>query len=257
MSKKYTIELCNELATKRNGRCLSINYVSCRSKLEWQCAEGHTWTADLFSIKNCNTWCPTCSGHIPNTLLDCDKVAISRNGQCISNQYVSNKSKLRWRCQQGHEWNASFNKIVSANQWCPQCQQERARITSIQRYGTDNPMKNSMIALKSACNLRRSVIRHWQTNEELNCASSWENKVIDFLNKNKVCFIWQPKTFILSSGLTYRPDLYLIDADLWVEIKGFWRGRSQEKWIEFHTILQPNSELWDKDKLLTMHISVR
>jgi len=42
--------------------------------------------------------------------------------------------------------------------------------------------------------------------------------------------------------------------DLWIEIKGFFRGKGKEKWDEFHTKIQTNSELWDKQKLKEMRI---
>jgi len=44
----------------RRGLCLSKEYVNTNTKLEWQCAEGHTWLArptDLIS----NEWCPPCA----------------------------------------------------------------------------------------------------------------------------------------------------------------------------------------------------
>ena len=53
--------------------------------------------------------------------------------------------------------------------------------------------------------------------------------------------------------MTYRPDLYLIDQDLWVEIKGYWRTDAKHKWDLFIK-LRPNSKIWDKNKLKSMGI---
>ena len=51
----------------------------------------------------------------------------------------------------------------------------------------------------------------------------------------------------------YRPDLYLPEGRLWVEIKGYFRKDAQEKWDWFHRE-HPNSELWDNKKLKEMEI---
>jgi hypothetical protein len=47
------------LASKNNGKCLSIEYVNCTSRYLWQCQEGHIWEANSNSITQ-GSWCPTC-----------------------------------------------------------------------------------------------------------------------------------------------------------------------------------------------------
>ena len=47
---------------------------------------------------------------------------------------------------------------------------------------------------------------------------------------------------------TYRPDCYLPDEDLWIEIKGYFREIGKVKWSWFHN-QHPNSELWNEEKL--------
>lgn len=47
-------------AQKRGGLCINPHdYLNCKTKLTWQCLEGHTWTAVWNNIKNGN-WCPHC-----------------------------------------------------------------------------------------------------------------------------------------------------------------------------------------------------
>ena len=76
---------------------------------------------------------------------------------------------------------------------------------------------------------------------------------------NKINYLWQPQIFqtpILTSkgnNSTYRPDLFLIDSNTWVEIKGYFRKDAKEKWDWFQS-QNPNSELWDKKKLKQMGI---
>jgi len=73
------------------------------------------------------------------------------------------------------------------------------------------------------------------------------------LNKNRINFRWQHKTFKMPDGRTYRPDMYLFSTRKWIEIKGYFRKDALEKWNWFQTV-KPNSELWNKDKLKDMGI---
>ena len=124
----------------------------------------------------------------------------------------------------------------------------------METYGVDHPMKVASIALKNAKSSTKSIIKyHWKTGDELVCVGSYEAKTVDRLNKSKTDFLWQPEVFALSTGKTYRPDLFLVNENKWVEIKGWMRKDAQEKWDEFQ-IIQPNSELWDKNKLKSMGI---
>lgn len=55
-----SIEEMHKLAESRNGKCLSKKYKNVRSKLKWQCNEGHSWTAAPFTIR-AGKWCPECA----------------------------------------------------------------------------------------------------------------------------------------------------------------------------------------------------
>jgi hypothetical protein len=57
--RKLTIEEMNQIAADRDGRCLSEAYTNNRTKLLWECREGHTWEAAPAGIKK-GTWCPKC-----------------------------------------------------------------------------------------------------------------------------------------------------------------------------------------------------
>jgi hypothetical protein len=130
----------------------------------------------------------------------------------------------------------------------PQRRQEKARATSMARYGVSPPLQNALVAKRIAQRQRsRYTRRHWKTDECLVCHSSWEAKVIDYLNVQRIDFWWQPMAFKMPDGHYYIPDLYLVDRDLWVEIKGIWR-RSKHKWDWFHE-QYPNSEVWMRAEL--------
>ena len=71
--------------------------------------------------------------------------------------------------------------------------------------------------------------------------------------KNQINFIWQPKTFKMFDARTYSPDAYIVDQDLYIEIKGYFWDDAQEKW-EWFRKEYPNSELWNKEKLIELKI---
>ena len=126
--------------------------------------------------------------------------------------------------------------------------------TNFEKYGTFSHMQNRDIALKVARSQTQSTIKiHWKTGEELVCQASWEPRVVDYLNNNKINYLWQPQIFKMPNGKTYRPDAYLENEDKWIEIKGYFRKDALEKWNWFQS-KHPNSELWDKKKLKEMGI---
>lgn len=136
----------------------------------------------------------------------------------------------------------------------------KTKATNLKRYGVENVSQDREIALKAA---KKSSFRHlavhWKTGEELICQASWEFKVVEYLNLNKIDYLWQPKVFetpILTpkgNKSTYRPDLFLIEENKWVEIKGWMRPDALIKWNWFNSEY-PNSELWDQKKLKSLGI---
>ena len=58
--EKLTIQEMRELAKEKGGECLSKEYINTDTKLEFKCAEGHTWKATGGSLKYGNKWCPKC-----------------------------------------------------------------------------------------------------------------------------------------------------------------------------------------------------
>lgn len=55
-----TIKEMRGVARRRGGKCLSKAYTNSRTKLAWQCRQGHQWEAIAASIKQ-GHWCPVCA----------------------------------------------------------------------------------------------------------------------------------------------------------------------------------------------------
>jgi len=114
-----TIEEMQGIAKAQGGECLSNEYINNITKLKWRCSKGHVWKAVPSSIK-AGTWCPYCAGNIPLTMEEMHKIANARGGECLSKEYLSAHKKLRWRCSEGHEWEAT-PRNVKRSTWCPHC----------------------------------------------------------------------------------------------------------------------------------------
>lgn len=50
--------------------------------------------------------------------------------------------------------------------------------------------------------------------------SKLEAKFAVFLDALKINWMYEPKSFVLSNGITYIPDFYLPELNTWVEVKG-------------------------------------
>lgn len=121
-------------------------------------------------------------------------------------------------------------------------------------------VKNKTLACSSCARLKAAkklnstqVAFHWKTLEEIHCVGSYEYKVIEYLNKQQIDYIWKYKTFLLPSGKRYTPDLFLVSKSCYVEIKGFW-WNSKSYYDEFIMTNQGLIELWNKPKLKLMKI---
>jgi hypothetical protein len=121
--RRISLEEIRELARSKGGECLSQEYTKNKdTKLEWRCAQGHIWQATLGKVRNDGSWCPTCAWLKQSlTLEDMKMLAHEKGGECLSDEYHGLKAKLRWRCAEGHEWEAAPGGIRNRGDWCPKC----------------------------------------------------------------------------------------------------------------------------------------
>ena len=120
---KKTLTNMQELAAARNGRCISTEYLGARVPLRWRCDKGHEWDAAPVNITSRNSWCPYCIGQkgFSASIEFMRETALERGGRCLSIEYKNSKSKLRWQCSVGHEWDAIPLNVIHKRSWCPHC----------------------------------------------------------------------------------------------------------------------------------------
>lgn len=58
------------------------------------------------------------------TIGDMQAVAASRGGHCISTEYKNTDGKLRWKCAEGHTWEAVAGNVIRGS-WCPECARKK------------------------------------------------------------------------------------------------------------------------------------
>lgn len=72
--------------------------------------------------------------------------------------------------------------------------------------------------------------------------SSYELAYVKYLDASNIPWEYEPKVFPISYEYngrmnegTYRPDFYLPNAKVWIEVKGWWRGDAHAK---FHAFIE-------------------
>src|ERR1043165_3370114 len=55
--RRFNIDIANNIAQERGGKCLSTEYVNTNTQMLWRCAKGHEWTTTLCRVKNMGRWC--------------------------------------------------------------------------------------------------------------------------------------------------------------------------------------------------------
>ena len=113
------------LAEKKSGKFLSFIFNSVNDKYAWECKQGHVWTAAPTDIVK-GTWCPVCAKDgLRGTLGAMQIIARARGGVCLSTTYINSQTKLRWKCHEGHEWEARPDNVKNKNSWCAICSKKK------------------------------------------------------------------------------------------------------------------------------------
>jgi len=119
-----TAQDMKKLAEKREGRCLSNEYIDDKTKLLWECKYGHKWEATPTNIKDKGAWCPYCAGNGKKTIEELNKTAAEHDAKCLSDKYINTHTKYQWKCFKGHVWEASLNTNLKRSDFCPICAKE-------------------------------------------------------------------------------------------------------------------------------------
>ncbi len=132
VGKGKTIEDMKKVAKCRNGQCLSTKYQTRHIKLKWKCKFNHIWEATYSSIHT-GAWCPYCGGNAKGTIDELKDIAKKKGGKCLSKEYKTAHTKLKFKCKKGHIFEASPDN-VKHGMWCRYCAGRGKTIKDFQRF---------------------------------------------------------------------------------------------------------------------------
>ena len=107
------------LARTKGGICLSTEYRNAQTRLRFRCAANHEWETSAKCIMG-GSWCPQCR-YVGGSNGNYDEYElVGTRGERCRSATQCDVFTLRWRCSQGHEWEAPQTPSRSPS-WCPQC----------------------------------------------------------------------------------------------------------------------------------------
>ena len=115
------------LAEERGWVLLSEEYINNKIGLDFKCLKcNHEWHVTPNSLKDTPSQkgrgCPQCSQRLDYIIADMQRIASERGGWCLSEDYINNHTRLKWKCGScDHEWRATPKSIMISDSWCPQC----------------------------------------------------------------------------------------------------------------------------------------
>lgn len=102
----------------------------------WKCEKGHSWISSVYARRMGDGGCPICSNK--QLLAGVNDLATTRPDLAAewnesrnaplkpSELFAGTAKKVWWKCQRGHEWEASCAARSTRNQGCPYCSGRRA-----------------------------------------------------------------------------------------------------------------------------------
>lgn len=92
-------------------------------KVWWKCKKGHSYQAYISNRTRHNSGCATCAKEARKkySIEYFQDFAKEHGGECLSNEYKNCKTKLKFRCKEGHTWETRADNILYDNKWCSEC----------------------------------------------------------------------------------------------------------------------------------------
>lgn len=132
-TKEEFLQQAHDFAKKHNGTCLTTTYEDQNSIFTFKCSDNShpLWRKKFQNSVISNLWCKECNiktkfnsaeeqEYRASKLKEAKKLALVKNGICLSKEYIDSKGKLLWQCENGHQWLSKLSNIFH-NKWCPEC----------------------------------------------------------------------------------------------------------------------------------------
>lgn len=124
-----TIKDMHRLAERFGGKCLSKVYINKHSSLHWMCQNRHQFLASYYELLEMigqGYFCAKCYeiNRGKEIIRKLKQIALSKNGQCLSDEYISPDHLMIWKCDKNHQFELSLTDIEN-NKWCYHCENQK------------------------------------------------------------------------------------------------------------------------------------
>jgi len=115
---KLKLEEINKRLSTRSILCIRYSG-SVMGKSRFRCVNGHEWETTADSVMR-SSGCPHCSKRVRLSVEDINERIAARGLSCLI--YRGSSRKLsRFRCGNGHEWDATSDNVCNKGTGCPYC----------------------------------------------------------------------------------------------------------------------------------------
>ena len=128
-SKSSLAETHPELAAQADGWDPTTLTAWSKEKVGWKCELGHIWVTSVQPRKQ-GSGCPYCAGQKPIVGLNDlstthPELAAQADGWDPATAKAGTNKKMKWRCQRGHNWDASVSSRARLGSGCPICSNQK------------------------------------------------------------------------------------------------------------------------------------
>lgn len=130
-------------------------------------------------------------------------LAISKGGECLSEEYKNCVTKMKWKCSQGHEWETKLSKIKNEGSWCPRCHFDKKMLSLDDAHKLAKEkggvcLSEEYKGASSKLNWRCEKGHEWETTLGIvKNNGSWCRKCYDL---SKRCDLQEAQTIALDKG---------------------------------------------------------
>ena len=134
MPKKLTFEFVKSVFEKEGYKLLSTEYINADSKLKYLCPNNHENEIRYSHFKSGNR-CPDCK---KLTIEFIRSVFEKENYELLSKEYINSKTKLKYKCQQGHFGQIAYTSFQQGHR-CAKCaNNKKYNYSEVKNYFSQN-----------------------------------------------------------------------------------------------------------------------
>lgn len=238
MGRKFTYDFVKRYIEELGYILLENEYKGNGAKMKIQCDKGHEFEMRFSQLYNRGRKCPRCGGTAKKRIEDIQEYIESQNYELLSTEYIKATSKLKMKCDKGHEFEMSWNNFKNHGQRCPSCMRKNQKYKTYSYEYVKEYIENSGYELisKEYKGCKESITVKCPKHGEWTCTfdnfknadsrcpkcknSKGENEVSRILNQLGVKYINKYKFADCKYKRVLEFDFYLEDYNTVIEYDG-------------------------------------